>query len=295
MAISEQFQAHLDSGATTLCRCWAVERRDGTQMGFTDHDLPLAFEGLSFRASSGMTARALSQTTGLSVDNSEAVGALSDAAIREADILAGRFDGAKVRAWLVNWADPEDRVLQFAGQLGELTRSGGAFQAELRGLTELLNQPQGQVYQKPCAAVLGDERCKFDFNTAGYSTEITVEEVEDARVFHFAGLNGFEPRWFEAGRLVMLDGAAAGLIGIIKNDRYVDDIRVVELWESLRADVTVGDALRLEAGCDKRAETCRVKFNNFNNFRGFPHMPGEDWLISYPISGGANDGGSRIG
>jgi hypothetical protein len=31
--------------------------------------------------------------------------------------------------------------------------------------------------------------------------------------------------------------------------------------------------LRLEAGCDKRAETCRLKFGNFLNFRGFPAFP----------------------
>jgi uncharacterized phage protein (TIGR02218 family) len=49
--------------------------------------------------------------------------------------------------------------------------------------------------------------------------------------------------------------------------------------------------IRLEAGCDKRAETCRLKFDNFLNFRGFPHIPGEDWLSSYPVSAGNNDGG----
>jgi uncharacterized phage protein (TIGR02218 family) len=46
----------------------------------------------------------------------------------------------------------------------------------------------------------------------------------------------------------------------------------------------------LEAGCDKRAETCRLKFANFLNFRGFPHVPGEDWLASYPTSDRAAGG-----
>jgi uncharacterized phage protein (TIGR02218 family) len=50
--------------------------------------------------------------------------------------------------------------------------------------------------------------------------------------------------------------------------------------------------VRLEAGCDKRAETCRLKFANFLNFRGFPHLPGEDWLTAVPKAEGANDGGS---
>lgn len=295
MAVSESLQNHLESGATTICRCWAVTRRDGVEMGFTDHDSELTFEGVTFKADTGMTARALAQTSGLSVDNTEALGALSDASVTEADILAGRFDGALVRSWLVNWAEPEDRLLQFTGSFGEISRTGGAFEAELRGLTEALNQPQGAVYQSTCPAVLGDDRCKFDVNTEGYIAELIVENIEDGRVFTFAGLSDFEPRWFEGGTLQMLSGDATGLIGVVKNDRYDDGIRTVEVWESLRADVASGDSLTLIAGCDKRSETCRVKFNNYNNFRGCPHIPGEDWLISYPIQGGANDGGSLNG
>ena len=132
MAGAAGLYAHLATGATTVCRAWAVVRRDGSVYGFTDHDRDLAFEGIAFLASTGLTARALQQTTGLSVDNSEALGALSDASVSEADLLAGRFDGAEVRAWLVNWASVEDRVLQFRGTFGEVSRSGGAFQAELR-------------------------------------------------------------------------------------------------------------------------------------------------------------------
>src|SRR5690606_20469724 len=131
---------------TTCCRCWALVRRDGATLGFTDHDADLGFEGITFRADTGLSAAALQQSTGLAVDNTEARGALSSEAITEADIRAGRFDGAGVTAWLVNWADPAQRVLQFRGTLGEVTRAGGAFRAELRGLAEALNQPQGRVY-----------------------------------------------------------------------------------------------------------------------------------------------------
>ncbi|KCV83509.1 hypothetical protein ATO10_02075 [Actibacterium atlanticum] len=295
MAIPSTLQAHLGSGATTVCRCWAVARRDGQVLGFTDHDSDIGFEGIAFKANSGMTARALSQTSGLSVDNTEALGALSDASVTEADILAGRFDGAVVRSWLVNWQSPEDRALQFSGTFGEVARSGGAFEAELRGLTEALNQPQGAIYQRPCTAILGDNKCKFDLNTDGYVANLSVETVIEARLFTFDGQDEFEPRWFEAGVLEVRSGPAKGLTGVIKNDRYADGVRRVELWESLRAVVNVGDQLKLTAGCDKRAETCRVKFSNFNNFRGFPHIPGEDWLISYPVKDGPNDGGSLNG
>jgi uncharacterized phage protein (TIGR02218 family) len=290
--IDAAFQAHVQSGLTSLCRCWAVTRTDGATFGFTDHDLTLDFEGVAFRADSGLTAQALQQSTGLSVDNTEAIGALSDASISEEDIEAGRFDGAEVRAWLVNWADTDVRWLQFRGSIGELRRSGGAFFAELRGLTEALNRPLGRVYQKPCTAVLGDLACRFDLSTPGYREDRAVGQVIEAREFRWPDLNGFEPGWFARGRLEMLSGAAKGLWGAIKQDRFDAGVRVIELWQPLRGGIAPGDMVRLEAGCDKRMETCRLKFNNLINYQGFPDIPGEDWVMAVPKQSGANSGGS---
>lgn len=290
----EALYAHLTGGATTVCRAWIVQRKDGTVLGFTDHDGDLVIEGVSCRADAGLSARALQQTTGLSVDNSEAVGALSDEAITEADILAGRFDGAEVQTWLVNWASPVDRVLEFKGSLGEITRSGGSFRAELRGLTELLNQPQGQAFQPRCSAVLGDRRCRFDTTASGFVTSRSVEEVGDDRVFRFSAFPAFPDRWFEHGRVDVLSGEAAGLVGVVKIDRTDGTGRRIELWQSLGATLRPGDQIRIVAGCDKEAATCRTKFGNFLNFRGFPHIPGEDWLASYPGQDRPNSGGSRF-
>ncbi|MFD3191062.1 DUF2163 domain-containing protein [Sedimentitalea sp. HM32M-2] len=291
-AMNDTFRAHIETGLTTLCRCWAITRKDGTVFGFTDHDRALAFDGIEFKADSGLSALALQQSTGLSVDNTEAVGVLSDASVRDEEIVAGRFDGAEVRAWLVNWADVNVRWLQFRGHIGELRRSGGGFQAELRGLTEALNRPMGRIYQKPCTAVLGDNGCRFGLNTAGYFTERPVEQVTDTREFQWQNMSEFEPGWFARGRLVVQSGPAEGLWGMIKQDRFQNGARVIELWEPIRSQVSEGDVVRLEAGCDKRMETCRKKFNNILNFQGFPDIPGEDWMMTVPKQNGTNSGGS---
>lgn len=291
--MSDGFRAHVQTGLTSLCRCWAITRADGVRLGFTDHDLALAFDGLTFRASSGLSAMALQQSTGLSVDNSEALGVLSDAAVTEEDIDAGRFDGADVQAWLVNWRDVTVRWLQFRGSIGELRRGAGAFHAELRGLTEALNRPLGRVYQKPCTAVLGDPECGFGTASPGYREERPAEQVSDARAFRWTGFNGFEPGWFARGRFDVLSGPAKGLWGLIKRDVFEDGTRLLELWENLPVAVLPGDMVRLTAGCDKRMETCRLKFDNLLNFQGFPDIPGEDWVMAVPRQSGANSGGSR--
>ena len=292
MGLQAEFKEHLESGVTTLCHAWAITRRDGVEFGFTDHDLPLVFDGKTFRADTGLSAMALQQSTGLSIDNTEAMGALSDSALREEDIEAGRFDDAEVMAWLVNWVDVSQRMLQFRGTIGELKRTAGGFRAELRGLTEALNRPLGRVYQKPCTAVLGDSNCKFDLSNSAYFTDRAVEIVEDGRVFRWSVFAGFVPAWFTRGRLAVLSGAGAGLDGIIKKDVVENGMRAVELWEPIRANITTGDQVRLEAGCDKRFQSCQLKFNNVVNYQGFPDIPGEDWMAVPPKSSGSNTGGS---
>lgn len=290
---TQGLQEHLRSGMTTTCRCWTIKREDGQVYGFTDHDMELRFDGLAFKASSGLTAAAIEQATGLSIDNSEAMGALSDAAIREEDIEAGRFDGAQVRAWLVNWANPEQRVLQFRGSIGEMRRGGGAFHAELRGLTDLLNRPLGRIYQKPCTAVLGDSACRFNVAATGFQAEAEIVSLSAGSVLQLRGAESRDTTWFERGRLDVISGSASGLWASVKQDERVAGGRNVILWTGISGGLTVGDRVRLTAGCDKRMETCRKKFNNLINFQGFPDLPGEDWVMAVPKKDKPNKGGSR--
>lgn len=286
---------HLATGHTTVCRCWRVVRSDGQSLGFTDHDLPLEFDGTRFAPDTGMTATALAQSSGLSIDNSEAIGALRSDAISEEDLIAGRFDGASVTAWLVNWANPEERIVQFRGQVGEVTRAAGAFTAELRGLAEQLNQPQGRVYQRQCTAVLGDASCGVDLTAPERSAEVLVTDVIGGQEIRFADPGSIAAARLVRGTVQVLDGAAEGLIGMIKTDRSVSGGRRIELYQRIEADLAVGDRLRVTLGCDKSAATCKAQFDNLLNFRGFPHIPGEDWLMSYPVASGSNDGGSLFG
>ncbi|PJI92146.1 putative phage protein (TIGR02218 family) [Yoonia maricola] len=282
---------HLRRGVTHTCHCWLIRRLDGTALGFTDHDASLQFDGIVFAPQSGLSARAIASTTGLSINNTEAFGVLSDDAITEADILAGRYDGATVQVWLVCWDDVAARKTLFRGSLGEITRGAGGFEAELHGLTEVLNQTQGRTYMKTCGAVLGDARCRFAVDQASYRLDYTLTTATDGQVFTLEGVENFNAGWFESGLLEVLTGAAAGLKDVIKSDVGEGD-RVLTLWSPLNAVIVPGDVLRVTAGCDKTAATCREKFDNFLNYQGFPDMPGEDWMVSVPRSDETNAGGS---
>lgn len=284
---------HLSTGATHVCHAWSLERGDGVVMGFTDHDRDLEFDGIQFKSDSGLSAVALAQSTGLSVDNSEAMGALSGDMISEADIEAGRYDGAQVTAWQVQWDDVAARQIMFRGLIGDIRRAGGAFQAELRGLAEVLNQPKGRVYGRGCGAELGDGACGIDLGLPQYRGECVVLSHDGAGVIEVSPSPTHAEGLFAHGRLMVLDGAGQGLSGVIKSDQIVDGARRITLWHSPRVSLAAGDGVALIAGCDKRFETCRQVFLNQLNFQGFPDIPGEDWMSVFPRQSGEVSGGSR--
>jgi uncharacterized phage protein (TIGR02218 family) len=284
---------HFQSGATTVCHAWSVVRKDGQSYGFTDHDNDLVFEGITFKASTGLTAGAMQRGLGLSVDNTEVSGALSDDGITEIDISAGRFDAAAVTTWWVNWANPEERAIRFKGHFGEIQRSSGAFKVELRGLADALSVARGRTYQPNCTAILGDSECRFNLGQPGFTLEASVQAIEEKGHYVFKGQPDISGGWFEGGKAVVLSGRASGIKGVVKLDQEIDGQRHLTLWVDFDLAPQVGDLIRFEAGCDKLASTCRSKFGNFFNFRGFPHVPGTDWVTSYPTSNQRNDGGSR--
>ncbi|MEM9170604.1 MAG: DUF2163 domain-containing protein [Pseudomonadota bacterium] len=293
-ALDAGLAAHLAAGVTTLCTCWRLTRADGAALGFTDHDRALTFGGQNFAPETGADGAALATSADLAPDNTEIEGALSSDALSESDLAAGLYDGARVEVWRVNWADPSQRVLLQDGRVGEIARRGGRFVAEVRGPAAALDAPQGRVYQRGCDARLGDARCGVDTGAAGLSGVGVVTGVYDDARFEASGLSSFADGWFEHGALSWTGGANAGAGGHVKaHGSAASGDAALSLWIPTGATIAVGDAFTVVAGCDKRDETCRAKFNNFGNFRGFPFMPGNDVAVSYPLRGEANDGGRR--
>lgn len=276
--ISPVFQAHLDSGATTLCWCWRLTRRDGVEQGFTDHDRPLTFDGTTFEASAGFTASEITDSVGLSVDNLEVTGALTSSALHEDELAAGRYDDAKVEIFRVNWHDASQRVLMRTGSLGEVRRAGAAFTAEVRGLAHYLQQPKGRLYQYTCDADLGDRRCGIDLDQPAYKAAVSVLSVASARRFTVSGAGSYANGFFTRGLARFTSGASAGLRMEIKTHIKRSAGVSIELWGDVQGAPQPGDALTLTAGCDKLIETCRTRFANAVNFRGFPDMPGNDFV-----------------
>ena len=293
--LSPALQSHLASGATTLCWCWKLTRGDGPTLGFTDHDVPLSFDGATYEAVCGFTASEVQSLLNLAVDNLTVQGALSSASLDEDDLAAGLYDDAAIEIWRVNWADVSQRVLMRKGNLGQVTRGRTAFQAEMRGLAHILNQPVGRVYSYSCDADLGDARCTVALSDPAFAGAGSVSAALDARRFTVSGLDAFADGWFANGKLAWTGGANAGRAMEVKRHGVSAGVVTLELWQAMSEAIAAGDGFALTAGCDKQFSTCKAKFANGANFRGFPYMPGNDLVTSYPAQTQPLDGGSRYG
>ncbi len=286
--ISETLAAKLASGVTTLAYVWRIRRRDAQVFAFTDHDRPLAFDALTAEPFHGFSGGAIEKSIGLGTDSASIAGALSSAAITEDDLARGLWDGARVDIYRVDWSDPALRVHLFAGRIGEVRRGAQAFEAELRGLQASLNVPVGRVFSRFCDADLGDGRCGKDIETEAFRGDGVVSEIIGSHAFKASGLGAFDNDWFARGRIVWADGGESE----VATHRAEGEDAVIELLD--RAALSEGAAFAIYAGCDKRFETCRAKFDNILNFRGFPFMPGNDALQAGPHAGDELDGGSRL-
>lgn len=268
--------AALTAELTSLALCWRIVRQDGCALGFTTHDRPLLIAGLRYESAPGMAPSAVVSSDGLDVDTMDVAGALSSGSINAADLLDGRFDNAAVMLFLVDWRSPDAGQQQLAaGTIGTVEAGFGAdsaFTATLRGPTARLAAPRVETYSPECRADLGDWRCRVPMRGRRLRGRIAAAEADRIRV---EGIDANAAQLYAQGSLRVLSGPSAGL-----------DRRVVGSdadWLSLDAPIALAptDMVTLVQGCDKRFATCTSRFSNGANFRGEPHVPGNDLLTRF--------------
>lgn len=258
---------------SSLAFCCRVERRDGAGLALTSHDRALLIDGVRYEPSPGMTPASIRSELGLEPRSSEVAGSLSSKAISEADLLAGRWDGASLSLVAVDWTEVDTNGQELiAGELGQISSKAGSFEAELLGVAAKLGRPVCPATSPLCRAELGDPSCRVDMAgrrerakvTAASAHLITVDRPVDDR--------------FQFGRVRFLAGPANGERRTILSAQG----QQLTLRSAPSADVAIGTPVEIVEGCDRRLSTCSERFANAANFRGEPHLPGNDLLIRYP-------------
>lgn len=291
--IEPELAAHLRGETTTYCYCWRVTRRDGVVLGFTDHDCDIVFEETTFQASSGLDATEMKTGAGFATGGGDVAGALDADSLKEADLAAGLWDNDRVEMFLLNWQVPEQRIRLSVAHVGEVSRQGVTFTAELRSMMHLLDARKGRLYTATCDAAFGDKWCGIDLEDSRYRAEGVTTNAIGRFEIAASGLDAFESDLFRGGLLTWRTGTNIGLSFELRDYRLENGIAQLCFWQKLPFAAEHGDRFTITAGCDKTHAMCRDRFANIRNFRGFPHMPGTDRALSYAgTQPGPLDGGS---
>lgn len=265
----------LSDELTYLTVCWRLVRTDGIALGFTSHDQSLMIGGLLHEARPGMSSSAVVLGDGVGADDMDVAGALSASAITRTDLVTGRWDGAKLTVFLVDWRQPHAGQFDLAkGVLGDVSVGRGAdggFTATLLGPGSYLSASAVESCSPECRAELGDNRCRVSMR--GRERIVRVSEF-DAGSVRFDGITAAD---HVGGEIEFIDGVSAGMrFRLLANEADA-------LLLSDQAFVAPGDRVRVREGCDKRFTTCAGRFANAANFRGEPHVPGGDLLLRYGV------------
>lgn len=282
---SEAMTQHLNGTVTTLCSCWIITRTDGLTLGFTDHDRALTISGIVCAPETGLTPSGAEFSAGLSTDSWSADGILSSDAITEADLRAGLFDRAIIEQWLVNWSDTRQAERLTRAVMGEVTIADNRYTIELRSITALLERDQTRFFGGECDAEFGDHRCGI--NTQSHRQAATVLTIEANNRVRLEVDTPVDASLFQNGHLTLTNGASARLLQI---SSLAGGTRLDVVLERPMMTLAAGMQVSLIEGCDKHFSTCRARFRNTRNFRGFPHIPGGENTLNYADEEGEYNG-----
>lgn len=264
------FQSSINGSVASVVTCWKVIRKDGEILGFTDHSEPITFDSVTFEAKSGYSRSAIDSNLELSVSNLEIESIFDSSGITEQDLVKGRYDGARIEVYLVNWQNVSERVLYLKATLGECKNTGEIYTAELRALSDKLNQNIANLTSRSCRYQFGDSRCGI--NLASHTWTGTVAAVASRQSFELSDTAPTTDNYFNEGTVTFTSGNNEGVIGQVLG---YNSARILTLWEPAPYTITVGDSLTVTTGCNRELSGCQG-YSNVVNFGGEPHVPGAD-------------------
>jgi uncharacterized phage protein (TIGR02218 family) len=280
--ISIALDAYMSQSYVAIATLIRIDRTDGITLGFTDWDVPIVYSGLTYVPGLSMSPSTTKTNADMTTDQMDIIGAIDSIYILESDIDGGRFDLATVTRYTINPYDTTIGVMtEITGTVGQIDYGDSMLQVAINSLGQRCNQSIGDVVTPVCRVnQLGDAQCKVSI--ASFQFARTVTTVVDQRTLIFT--DGNATGYYDYG-MVRFESISGGgglnhdLNVEVKTSTAASGLMTLVMQERLKFPVAIGDAVILEAGCDRRPITCRNKFSNLVNIHCEPYVPGNDYLL----------------
>lgn len=281
---SPELAERINSGRMTPAYVLYAKLKDGTEIGFSGCDRDLEVDGFVYEAGVAADLSDIESTASLEISNLELNGMAVAPSITRAALLAGDWDNAVLQLGLVDAEFPQyGMIILQSGWIGEVTYSDSSFRAVFNGLKFAYKTTLVECTSATCRATLGDARCGVDLSSGGSPSYLATGEVETIQADGVTILDAArtEPAhpsgvaYYVGGKITFLTGGNAGRSMEV---RSASSGKLV-LGMRMPAAIQVGDTYEITPGCSKLLEDCDGTFGNVVNFRGEPHLAGNDRLF----------------
>lgn len=274
VAYEEGIVSEVGMGIYTIAHCWKIERKDGVIIALTNHDKNLVIDGLTYSPLAAPESTSLSFSTALNVDNTEMTSVLASEFINELDILGGKYDYAVTTIFIYDYVANSTIKTLVSGYIGEVTTTNRTYTAEVRGYAQHLQKKHFKITTRTCPLIFGEQGTnKCNKSLAGLEETTTISEVSGQQKFKInsSAVNEF----YTNGVVEWMSGQNLG----IRLDIALYRDQEVTLWESMPYPISVGDSVKMTAGCLKTLDAC-ISYNNIENYGGDPFLPGNDYYLA---------------
>ena len=252
--------------------------RSGSSLHYTDIDVTFTTNGNSYLANTArISGLKYTAKTGLEVDQQEiTVAALPTDLVAGGPSLMqalreGVFDGAEITRSRIFFSDTlggtvVGSVILFKGRMGpvgQIGRTTAKFTVNSDLVLLDIDMPRN-LYQPTCVHTLYDSGCtlvKSAFGTNGTAGSGCTDSL--------INWTGADPK-FAQGSITFTSGVNNGVTATVGSAVAGTSLTLIYPLEEIPNS---GDTFTVYQGCDHTPATCRNKFNNFVNFRGFPFVP----------------------
>ena len=252
--------------------------RDGTVLCYTNSDVTFTYGGNTYLANSVLIdGLKYSAKIGLEVDTQQIT-----VAARSTDMVPGggnflqslrdgSFDGCEIIRYRVFFSDriggtAVGQVMLFKGRLGVIDEIGRTT-AKLTVNSDLvlldIDMPRNVYQRRACtrSTTLGCTLVKNAYGANG--------AAGSGSTFSTINWSGASTN-FAQGSITFTSGVNEGFQTTVQSAVNGTSLTLIYPLES---PPSTGDTFTVYYGCDHTPGTCKAKFNNLANFRGFPYVP----------------------
>jgi len=169
-----------------------------------------------------------------------------------------------VNIYRMHWNDPDKQLTQYwKGRVSGAKVSGNTVDVECESVFTSIRRPGLRAkFELSCRHTLYARGCNV--NQEAYIHSGTLLSISGGTNLTVGGAGNFPAGYFTGGMVISPDFGSRFITA-----HTSDQITISRPFQSLSG----GETLRLYPGCDHLRETCNVKFNNLDNFGGFPWIP----------------------